>query len=65
MSEMAEWVEYRCPKCYRTSVQMKDAKVWCWGHGPTRHPRRVMKQGFMGETQALMRSRLVGKEARV
>jgi hypothetical protein len=64
MSNGRNWVEYRCPKCRRTLNAPSGESGFCWGEGKTRHAKTSMSEGLLGETQALMRNRLVGRKVR-
>ncbi len=62
MSNGRNWVEYRCPKCGSTLNAPGGESAFCWGEGKTRHSKTDMSEGMLGQTQALMRSRLVGRK---
>jgi hypothetical protein len=62
---LGAWVEYRCQKCGTTSIQRANVEVFCMGGKGATHNAKAMRQGLLGQTQALTRNQLVGREVKV
>jgi hypothetical protein len=59
---LGAWVEYRCERCGTTSMQRAKVEVFCMGGEGATHKSKTMKQGLLGQTQALTRNRLVARK---